>query len=229
VKHLSVILFLFFLFPALIFSQDTDRWDNQIYMADKVAGGGDKFKYSGEIQIRLKDNMQQLDRWYLEGVASFLVSKHFEIVPDLRFNIKPEEKEIRPGLGVLYKHYVKDQFQFVHQFKWQIDIDNRDHSDQAVRYVLFVNRKINEKMIVNYAIGALYRWRKEDNFSAIQFFRTGPGIDYKLSAKHYLNFSYFLSGTNNGEHWSWAGVPFIQLVININKDYKYVPAKYFNF
>jgi len=229
ISHL-INFIVFFLFTShILFSQETDKWDNQIFIANKVAGGADKFKYSGELQIRLKDNMQQLDRWYFEGMASFLLSKHFEIVPDLRFNIKPDEKEIRPGLGVLYKHYVKDKFQFVHQYKWQIDIDNKGHSDQAIRYVLFINKKINDKIIVSYAIGTLYRWRKEDNFSGIQFFRNGPGIDYKFSEKHHLSFSYFINGTNTGEHWTWAGVPFIQLIININKDYKYVPAKYFNF
>ena len=57
-------------------------------MANKVAGGADKFKYSGELQIRLKNDMQQLDRWYIEGMASFLLSKHFEIVPDLRIQYK---------------------------------------------------------------------------------------------------------------------------------------------
>jgi len=69
----------------------------------------------------------------------------------------------------------------VHQYKWQIDIDNKSHNDQAIRYVLFINKKINDKIIVSYAVGALYRWRKEDDFSGIQFFRNGPGIDYKFS------------------------------------------------
>jgi len=230
-KEIQCINFvIFFLFASqILFSQEIDKWDNQIYMANKVAGGADKFKYSGELHVRLKDNMQQLDRWYIEGMASFLLSKHIEIVPDFRFNIKPDEKEIRPGFGVLYKHYVKDKYQFVHQYKWQIDIDNKGHNDQAIRYVLFINKKLNDKIIVSYAIGALYRWRKEDNFSGIQFFRNGPGIDYKFSEKHHINFSYFINGTNTGEHWVWAGVPFIQLIINLNKDYKYVPAKYFNF
>lgn len=230
-KHyLLITLLLILAFSSNIFSQeDIDKWDNQIYLANKITGGKDKFKYSGELQVRLKENMQQLDRWYLEAVGSFLVDKNFEIVPDFRFNIKPDETEIRPGLGIIYKHYLKDKFQFVHQFKWQIDIDSKGHSDHAARYVLFINKKITEKINLSYAIGALYRWRKEDNFSGILFFRNGPSIMYKFSGKHSINFSYFINGTNHKDYWTWAGVPFIQLIININKDYKYVPAKYFNF
>ncbi len=155
-KHyLFFTLLLILVFPKNTFSQeDIDKWDNQIYLANKISGGKEKFKFTGEIQIRLKDNMQQLDRWYLEAVGSFLVNKHFEIVPDIRFNIKPDEIELRPGLGVLYKQYLKDKFQFVHQFKWQIDLDNNSNADHAVRYVLFVNKNVSEKIGVNFAVGS---------------------------------------------------------------------------
>lgn len=229
--YLPLTLLLILVFPSNIFSQenDIDKWDNQIYFANKISGGKEKFKFTGEIQIRLKDDMQQLDRWYLEAVGSFLVNKHFEIVPDIRFNIKPDEIEFRPGFGVLYKHYIKEKFQFVHQFKWQVDLDNKSNADHAVRYVLFINKNVSEKIGVNFAVGALYRWRKEDDFRGILFFRAGPGLVYKMTKKHSINFSYLINGTNNIEYWSWAGVPFIQLIINIDNDYKYVPAKYFNF
>jgi len=78
-----------------------------------------------------------------------------------------------------------------------------------------------------FAAGAFYRW--QDNFQGFQFIRFGPGLAYVFDGKHILNFNYLLSATNNGDSWSWAGIPVIQLIINITADYKYIPAKYFNF
>jgi len=58
-KEIQCINFvIFFLFASqILFSQEIDKWDNQIYMANKVAGGTDKFKYSSKLQIRLKNDM----------------------------------------------------------------------------------------------------------------------------------------------------------------------------
>ncbi|MCF6224101.1 MAG: hypothetical protein L3J34_10285 [Flavobacteriaceae bacterium] len=171
--------------------------------------------------------MESLDRWYLEGVSSFLVSENIEIVPDFRLSIKPDEIEFRPGLGVLYKFMV-GTFQFVNQVKWQIDFSSPDGtSDNGLRYGLFINHKINDKLAASLGAGIFYRWRND--FQGFQFVRFGPSLIYGINKKHTINFSYFLSTENNGELWEWAGIPVIQLIININKDYKYVPAKYFNY
>ncbi len=88
------------------------NWDNQVYLGNKVTFGSEQWKHYTEIQVRLEDNMQSLDKWYLESVSAFLVSKNIEIVPDFRLSIKPDEIEFRPGLGVLYKFMVKN-FEFV--------------------------------------------------------------------------------------------------------------------
>lgn len=55
------------------------------------------------MQVRLKDDLQSLDNWFLEGVATYMLSEQWEIVPDFRMSIKPEEVEHRLGLGVIYK------------------------------------------------------------------------------------------------------------------------------
>ena len=77
------------------------------------------------------------------------------------------------------------------------------------------------------AAGVFYRW--QNDFTGIQFVRIGAGLAYIIDIKHVLNFSYFLGITNTGPRWTYQGIPFIQLVININKEYKYLPAKYINF
>jgi len=119
-------------------------------------------------------------------------------------------------------------FQFVNQVKWQIDLSSPDgNSDNGLRYGIFINHEINDKLATSFGAGIFYRWRND--FQGFEFVRFGPSLIYVINKKHTINFSYFLSAENNGELWEWAGIPVIQLIININKDYKYVPAKYFNY
>jgi len=229
--NLTFKIFAFLLFVSgSVFSQASSKdknWDNQIYFGNKVTWGSDRWKHSGEIQVRLEDNFQSLDRWFIEGVSTFLLSEKIEIVPDFRFSIKPDKIEFRPGFGVHYK-LMAGTFQFVNQVKWQIDLSSPDgDSDNGLRYGLFINHEINDKMATSFGAGIFYRWRND--FQGFEFVRFGPSLIYLINKKHTINFSYFLSAENNGEFWEWAGIPVIQLVININKDYKYVPAKYFNY
>lgn len=130
------------------------------------------------------------------------------------------------GLGGLYKLYPKKDIQIVHQEQWQVDIDPNE-AKHGLRYVAFINYVKSEILIQNFAAGLFYQW--QDDFSGIQFFRFGAGLAWIMDVKHALNFSYFVGMTNTGENWIFQGIPFIQLVININKEYKYLPAKYYNF
>lgn len=225
-KFVGILIFI----SGSLFSQTSEidnNWDNQIYLGNKVTFGSERWKHYAELQVRLEDNMQRLDRWYLEGVSSFLVSENIEIVPDFRFSVKPDKIEFRPGLGVLYK-FIAGDYQFVNQVKWQIDLSSPDgSSDNGMRYGIFINHKINEKLASSFGAGIFYRWRND--FQGFQFVRFGPSLIYVINKKHTINFSYFLSAENNSEFWEWSGIPVIQLIININKGYKYVPAKYFSY
>jgi hypothetical protein len=66
-------------------------------MGNKIAGGIQDWRFSGELQVGLKDNTQSLDNYFLEGVATYLISENWEIAPDMRMNIKQDEFEYRPG------------------------------------------------------------------------------------------------------------------------------------
>jgi len=224
-----VILLLFAIMTVLGFSQEksSKTWDNQAYIGNKVAASSGNWRYSGELQVRLEDDMSQLDNWYLEGVATYMLSKKVEIVPDFRISIKPDEVEYRPGMGLIYK-FIKSDFQFVNQLKWQLDMDNKGNHDNGLRYAIFINHKMSEKLITNFAFGAFYRWR-EAGWNGFQFVRFGPGIAYVINKQHTINFNYFISAENNTVDWDWAGIYAIQLIININKGYKYIPAKYISF
>ncbi len=212
------------------FTQETDsedNWDNQLYLANKLTWGKDRWKYSGELQIRLENNMQSLEKWYMEGVASFMPSKNIEIAPDFRLSIKTDDYVFRPGLGVLFKSYVND-FQFVNQVKWQIDMHTIDgRRDNALRYVLVINKQLKNKLIASFLAGALYRW--SDDFRGPEIIRAGPGLTYIFNSKQSLYINYYLSAVNNHQTWEWSGIPFFQLIIHIDKEYKYLPAVDFNF
>jgi len=229
-SNIAILLILFLLTPSVFtFAQsETPTWDNQTYLGNKLSWGKDKWKYSGELQVRLENNFQQLDNWYLEFVSNYLISEKFEIVPDLRFTTKPDKIEVRPGIGVLYKH-ITDRIQFVNQVKWQIDLPNHGDIGNAMREVVFINKPINDKVITTLVAGFIYRWWP--TWNGFQYIRVGPGVAYIFDEKHILNFSYFVGVENNTKDWMWAGIPMIQLVININKKdkYTYTPAYYFDF
>ena len=224
-----LLIALLLLFSGLLPAQEeSTNWDNQMYLGNKVAFGKDKWKFSGELQVRLENNFQSLDNWYLEFVSNYLISKRFEIVPDFRFTVKPDKIEYRPGLGVLYKITTK-KIQFINQVKWQIDIGNHGKTGNALREVVFLNRRVNDHFITTLVAGFIYRWWPEWN--GFQYIRVGPGLSYVFDKKHILNFSYFVGVENNTKDWLWAGIPMIQLLINISgeKEYKYTPAYYFDF
>jgi hypothetical protein len=207
-------------------NEDADNWDNQLFVGNKVAYGLDKWKYSGELQFRVKNDMQALDNWFVEGAASYLPSKFWELVPDFRFSVKSSSVEYRPGFGLLFK-LLSDKWQFVNQVKYQADISSRGTIGHGVREVIFLNRILSEKFIPYIAGGVFYRWRP--NFSDFEFIRVGGGLNIVFDPIHTLNLSYFVGLLNNGNRWTWSGIPLIQFTINIREDWLYVPAKYINF
>ena len=225
-RNILILSLLFTIVNSFAQTNPIPNWDNQLYIGNKITAGKNDWKFSGELQVRLKNSTKSLNYYFVEGVVSYLISKDWEIVPDFRFSIKPDKTEFRPGFGIVYKT-MKNNFQFVNQLKWQTDFDTEGNSENAMRYAIFLNYMIHKKYIPNFVAGALYRWSDNDNF--LQFVRFGPGLAFVFDVKHVLNINYLLSVKNYDGDWAWAGIPAIQLVININKDYKYVPAKYFNF
>jgi hypothetical protein len=225
-KGLSGSIILLIFIPTLLYSQETSNWDNQIYIANKVGWGSDQWKYSGELQVRLKENYTELDNWFLEAVASYLPSKNWELVPDLRLATNSNNTDIRPGLGVLYKQRF-EQSALIHQIKWQIDI-NESAADNGFRYVLFYNYLFNEKIAATVLGGGFYRW--SENFTGVRFMRFGGGPTWIVNDVHSLNVNYFL-GLSQADNlvWSYQGIIMVQLVINVNQAFKYRPAKYISF
>lgn len=151
-----------------------------------------------------------------------------EIVPDFRIAIKPNRVEYRPGFGVVLKHG-QGKNQFVHQIKGQIDFESTGGNTQLIRYFPSYNRILGEHWLLSTFAGAYYKLTEEENdFSA---FVVGLGAAYVINKQHALNFTYLYAQQQNmaEDIWFPAGGVILRLIININKDYEYVPARYINF
>lgn len=225
-----ILLILFGLIPKVSAqnSGDTDNWDNLIYFGNKVTWGGKQWMNSGELQVRLEDDHQQLLQWHLEYVGTYFVSKNIEIVPDFRYTIKPTRKEFRPGLGIVLKHMTKNG-QFVHQIKGQIDFKTEGETTQVIRYFPSYNHIFSEKWIGSLVVGAYYKFTEQR--SDIELVMGGINAAYVMNKQHTLNLTYVY-----GRQLQFAtdeylnfGILMARLIINFNKDYDYLPAKYINF
>ena len=60
--------------------------------------------------------------------------------------------------------------------------------------------------------------------------RFGGDPTWIVNDQHSLNLNYFL-GISQADNlsWSYQGIIMVQLVINVNEDFKYRPAKYISF
>jgi len=64
-RSLHGIIYLIFFcgfYPLLVQEPDPPNWDNQLFIGNKIATGHGQWRYSGEIQVRLKDDLQALDQ-----------------------------------------------------------------------------------------------------------------------------------------------------------------------
>jgi hypothetical protein len=223
---LSLIVVLFL--PALSYSQSS--WDNFLYAGNKIVWSLDSWRFNTELQIRLKDNTQALEYWYIEGVASYMPSKYWEIVPDLRFSIYPDHVEVRPGLGILFKLTWNNKHQFVQQLKWQSDFPVYNADKHGLRYAIFYNYVFNSKYFFVSGAGLFYRI--SDTFTNLKFIRTYVGGQINFGGSHAISISYMLNLTNydpNGFAWGYSGGPMIIYTYRFHDDFKYIPARYVNF
>jgi len=207
-------------------AQDADESNQILAPAARANYAVGKWRYSGEFQVRLNENYRALNVWYLEGVATNLWFKHVELVPDLRFSVKPNVTEVRPGFGVILKS-TSEKWQFASQSKYQADIPSAGPTGHGVRQVVFANTLLNEKFVPGLVGGGFYRWRGE--FADFEFWRAGGGLTYIFDPLHTLSVSYFFGWENAGDKWTRSGFLLVQLSLNIRNDWKYVPAKIVNF
>lgn len=205
------------------------EWDGLIYFGNKVTWGSSNWKNSGELQVRLRDYSKQLLQWQLEYVGTYLISKHVELVPDFRFTVKTTQYEFRPGFGVVLKHG-KGYNQFVHQIKHQVDFrTNGGETTQTLRYFPTYSRILNEHWLLGVTGGIYYKFTEEKN--DFELVVAGVNGGYIINKQHAINVTTaFLRQKDFTSGNYLQGFALIcRLIININKDYEYLPARYINF
>ena len=227
-KQICIITILLFLGSAMLFAQEntTDDWDNELWTGVRFAWGKKKLRYTGEYQTRFINNYKQLDRWYIEGAVHYIAWPHFEIIPDFRYNVRPDKNEYRVGLGIIYKHTF-NKFMFVNQLKGQMDKAYNTKETWALREVVYLNYLLSEKWIP-YIGGGVFL-RHSDNFSGLQVIRAGVGVYYNFNPLHSLSVNYFAGRRDLGDRITYSGIFLLQLTLKFNDDYIYMPAKYINF
>ncbi len=220
--------------PCLSQETQEDNLDFLTFYGTKVVfGGSGNWRHSHEIQYRTFNDAQSLDRYFYEVVAPYTPNKYVEIVPDLRVSITGNAGvEVRPGLGVVFKHYIgkptlqKGQ-QFVHQVKVQTDHNSENKFKSAARYFLTYNNILNEKWIVSATTGSLVTF---DDGTASPSLRLAGILTYRIDEQHTLSMMYggFVNNMELEQKSYFHGI-LLQFIIRLNKDYKYLPAKYINF
>ena len=237
-KLRSILLILLLAFSCFSYAQDdqivaeefTD-FDYWLIMGNKVVfGGQNRWKHSHEIQWRASDNVRALNTIFYEAVVTYSPNEQIEFVPDFRYSRRPLGREFRPGMGIVFKKTWKERkLQFVQQVKWQADIRDYASNSQAMRYVPTVNKVINDKYVVGLIAAVLYQWGSDfdDRFN---FVRYGPSVGIVFDQVHTLNFTPAFGAENLGDGlWRHSFTPIFQLILRVNKEYKYVPARYINF
>lgn len=232
IRGLMLVGFISFLVMSESRSQDLENdtnWDNLIYFGNKVTWGSNKWRNSGELQVRLQDSYRQLFQWHLEYVGSYLLNKNIELVPDFRATVKPDRYEFRPGFGVVVKNNL-DRGQFVHQIKGQVDFKTGGgETTQVIRYFPSYNHFVSEKWIASVVVGSYFKFTDEK--SGLELLMAGANAAYVINKQHTLNLTYVYGAQKQfpTDEYLQFGILMCRLIINIQKDYEYLPAKYINF
>jgi hypothetical protein len=168
---------------------EENQFAHWLFTSVKVGSAIGKWPVLGDYQVRFRDDLRELDQWFVDGALTYSPSANWEITPDFRVAVKPSRLEYRPGAGVIVK-VLPRPWQFALQHKYQLDIYSTGGADHGFRQALFINRLVSSKVIASVLGGWFYRW--SDEFSGIQFVRAGPNIAYVIDPLHAINLGYFL-------------------------------------
>ncbi len=204
--------------------------EGQIFSGIRLSKAYNYWRFTGEYQIRLEDNLRALNYHFLEFTAPYMPTQNWEIVPDFRMSMYPDRFEFRPGIGILYKYsWGKKIFikQFINQVKWQIDIESTGAVKHGLRYALFYNQVLNKRFLFSSGIGVLYRW--SEYYNGVQFIRMIAGLVYIFDSTHSLTMTPYLGLED--PFGTILYTPGFILVANIRLkgDSKYLPARFVTF
>lgn len=223
-----LILLLFFSMSSI--SLYADNLDGQLILSGKLARSTEQWRFTGDYQIRLNDDLRALDFHMFEFTSTYMPSPNWEIVPDFRISMYPDRFEFRPGFGILYKiAWGKKIFirQIVNQVKWQLDITSDGILKNGLRYGLFYNHVLTKKLMFNSGAAILYRW--SDAYTGFQFVRFLAGLSINFDSTHAFNISPYFGLEDPFRDISYTLGVMIIFSMRVKDKSKYLPARYVSF
>ena len=145
-----------------------------------------RFDYSGEYQVRLTENFQELKSHFVELSGFYKANPRFQSNFGYRFTIRPDRNESRLFAGVFYRTTLvkpnpqsgKFGLRLTHQVMYQRDF-NADFNDvllssSTVRYALYLTKPFTPVWHGLVIAGGMYTWNAE--YTGIEKLRAAVGV-----------------------------------------------------
>ena len=188
IRHIKIlVVFTALLFTSFSFSQDnTDdlaSWTalNLKYKLNK------KWTLNLEGQLRLKEDISEVDEYFSELGASYTLFKGFKLGTGLRYirendnvgNIQGYENHFRYNIDASYKHKIKD-----FSLKYRLRYQNKNELGVSTSEGDYAKQNLRLKTSLEYNFS---NWKLDPKFSAEIFNRFGKDANNEFS-KYRLTF-----------------------------------------
>ncbi len=148
-----------------------------------------RFDYSGEYQVRLTEDLQELKSHFFEVSGYYKANPKLESNFGYRFTIRPDRNESRLFAGLFYRSWLvkpnpalnKRGLRLTQQLMYQRDL-NASFNDvlldsNTVRYALYLTKPFTPAWHGLAIGGAMYTWNAE--YSGLEKLRAAIGVRLK--------------------------------------------------
>ena len=162
-----------------------------------------KLSFSLEEQVRLKENISQIDEYFTEISTEYDLTKNFSIGAGARYikendnvgNIQGYEDHFRFQLDAAYKHKI-DQFSLKYRLRYQnknelgVGTSDGDYANQHIRFKTSVGYNIKGWKLDPEFSAELFNHFEKNETNGFDKYRLSIGTDYDLKKYGKLNLYY---------------------------------------
>ncbi len=162
-----------------------------------------KFSFQFEEQVRLKENISQIDEYFTEISTEYDLTKHFSIGAGARYirendnkgNIQGYEDHFRFQADATYKHKI-DQFSLKYRLRYQnknelgISKSEGDYANQHVRFKTSIGYNIKGWKLDPEFSAEIFNHFEENETNGFDKYRLSIGTDYDLKKYGKINLYY---------------------------------------
>lgn len=176
-RHLLLILLLSFASARTARAEGPD-WQLWSGLLFRSARPQERWDFSGEYQVRLKDDLRNLKSHFVEGFAFYKAKPYLDFNLGYRYTIRSDRSESRLSAGLFARQAIAWRVGVTHQVQYQRDY-NAEFSDllinsNSVRYVFLVVRPVSSRVVPFVMVGGFYTWNTE--FTGIEKLRFAAGV-----------------------------------------------------